>query len=320
MKTTQALIALLFATAMAVPSFGQQPNAQPRYPQGQPPPQAQYPQTQLPPAQGYPQTQYPAGNYTQPPLMTPAQLEQAVASIALYPDALLAQVLRAATFDEDIPEAAGWANRHAFLRGEGLARAIRQDNLPWDVSVIALIPFPQVLSQMAQYMQWTEDLGDAVLVQRGDVIDAIQRLRLRANQYGYFRDPQFSRYQRVQMVGPGVISIDAIGPDYYLPSYNSQIFFSPARRGRYYSVFSFGPAITIGGFFGSWGWGNAGFGWRDRTIIVDRNPWNRNWANRVEYQQRRRPDGQHGDEHGYRSERRWEGRSNDRRDRDRDHR
>jgi hypothetical protein len=258
------------------PQYPEYPQGQPQYPQGQP----QYPQgqPQYPPSQaGYPQQPYPGVN--QPPLLPPQQLDQMVASIALYPDGLLAHVLSAATFPQQIPEAAGWANQHAYLHGEALAEAIRQDNLPWDVSVLALLPFPQVLSQMAQYMQWTQQLGDAVLAQRGDVMDAVQRLRARANQEGYLRDPQFTQYERVEVEGP-IIQIDPIGPAYYVPYYNPQIFFV-GRRPGFYAGFSFGPAVPIGGFFGGFGWGvGFGFGWREHAILVGGNPWNRGWVDR----------------------------------------
>ena len=336
MRMNQVLVRLILGAATAGVGFSQQ--APPPYPQGQPPQgqqyppeqqqqqRTQYPQGQYPPAQGYPPQQYPAaGTYSQPPLMAPQQLEQLVGSIALYPDGLLAHVLTAATFAEQIPEAAGWANQHAYLRGDALARAIRQDNLPWDVSVLSLLPFPQVLSQMAQYMQWTQQLGDAVLVQRGDVMDAVQRLRARANQYGYFRDSQFAQYERVQVAGPGLIQIEPLAGDYYVPYYNPQIFYAPPRRG-FYGVFSFGPAISIGGFFGPWGWGNVGFGWREHTILIDRNPWNREWRNRVEYahpyvEPYRRPEGPRVEQHGYTPQRGWEGqRRDEHRDREREHR
>jgi hypothetical protein len=300
MQTNKALMAMVLGVAMAQLGLSQQypPPTPPQYPQGPPqsqtPPQQPYPQqqqypqqqypqypqgqAQYPPSQGYPPQGYPAAN--QPPLLPPQQLDQMVASIALYPDGLLAHVLTAATFPQQIPEAAGWANQHAYLHGEALAQAIREDNLPWDVSVLALLPFPQVLSQMAQYMQWTQQLGDAVLAQRGDVMDAIQRLRARANQEGYLRDPQFTQYERVEVAGPGIIQIDPIGPAYYVPYYNPQIFFVAPRPG-FYAGFSFGPAITIGGFFGGFGWGAGyGFGWRDHAILFGGNPWNRGWVDR----------------------------------------
>ena len=240
----------------------------------------------------------------QPPAFPPQQLEQMVASIALYPDNLLAHVLTAATVYQQIPAAAGWANQHAYLHGAALAAAIREDNLPWDVSVLSLIPFPQVLSQMAQYMQWTEQLGDAVLGERPEVMDAIQRLRARAQQEGYLQDPQFTRYERVEVAGPGLIQIDPLGPDYYVPYYNPQIFFVAPRRG-FFAGFSFGPAISVGGYFGPWGWGpGVGFGWREHSILIGGNPWNRGWVDRGRYT-RPIPFAEHRTEsHGYVPQRR----------------
>src|SRR5579883_2758972 len=134
----------------------------PSYPTQQQYPQ-QYPQGQYPPApyppQPYPSAQYPPPNAPPPPPQTPQQLEQLVAPIALYPDPLLAQILTASTFWDQIPEAAAWASAHAYLHGDQLAAAIQQDQLPWDPSVIALLPFPSVLQYMANNMGWTEQLG-----------------------------------------------------------------------------------------------------------------------------------------------------------------
>ena len=241
----------------------------------------------------------------------------------MYPDNLLAHVLTAATVYQQIPEAAGWANQHAYLHGAALAQAIREDNLPWDVSVLSLLPFPQVLSQMAQYMQWTEQLGDAVLAQRPDVMDAIQRLRARAQQYGYFQDPQFTHYEHVVVAGPGLIQIDPLGPDYFVPYYNPQIFFVAPRPG-FFAGFSFGPGISIGAAFSPWGWGpGVGFGWREHSILIGGNPWNRGWVDRARFN---RPIAvgpeRRAETHGYVPQRREEPRREEHRDdhRDRDHR
>jgi len=318
------LIAMVVGVGIVGVGFSQQyPPAPPQYPQAQPAPQypqpqqqpqypaqgqsqypAQYPQGQMPPDQGNPQ--YPGAANGQPPLLPPQQLDQMVASIALYPDGLLAHVLTAATFYPQVPEAAGWANQHAYLKGDALARAIREDNLPWDVSVLALLPFPQVLSQMAQYMQWTQQLGDAVLAQRGDVMDAIQRLRARANQEGYFRDPEFVRYEQVQVEGPGLIEILPVGPAYYVPYYNPQIFFVPRRPG-FYGVFSFGPAVSLGVGFAPWGWGSGafGFGWHEHAIIVGGNRWDRGWRDRVVVRPGYIPE-RRIEQHGWAPERRGE--------------
>jgi len=158
------------------------------------------------PPQGAPQT-YPQG--TPPaPTYSPQELDQLVAPYALYPDPLLAQVLTASTFSNEIPDADGWARSHAYLTGDALARAMQEDNLPWDPSVIALLPTPSVLDIMAGDMGRTEELGNAVLANRALVMDSIQDQRQKAYNYGYLRsNPQY----RVLTPGPGDIEILPVG-------------------------------------------------------------------------------------------------------------
>jgi hypothetical protein len=87
----------------------------------------------------------PAVSSAQPVPLTPPQLDQLVTRIALYPDPLLAQVLTASTYSNQIADAATWADQHSYLKGDALAQAIQDDQLPWDASVLALLPFPSVL-------------------------------------------------------------------------------------------------------------------------------------------------------------------------------
>src|ERR1700676_4273527 len=122
-----------------------------------------------------------------PPSYPPDELERLVSRIALYPDPLLAQVLAAATFGAEIPHATRWADQHHYLNGDALARTIAEDRLPWDPSVQALLPFPAVLDMMARDPGWTNALGNAFLSQREDVMEAVQRMRRRARDYGYLR-------------------------------------------------------------------------------------------------------------------------------------
>jgi hypothetical protein len=214
--------------------------------------------------------------------MAPQQLDQLVQRIALYPDGLLAQVLTAATFSNEIPDAATWAQQHSYIHGDQLARAIQDDQLPWDPSVIALLPFPQVLDMMARDMGWTQQLGNAVLAQRPDVMDAVQRMRQRAYDYGYLRS---GPNEQVQMVGPGDIEILPPAPGvYYVPYYDPYVVFARPRPGFFIGgAIHFGPSIAIGAAFAPWGWGGVGFGWRTHTILIDRQPWARTWVNRQAY-------------------------------------
>src|SRR5690242_9864169 len=123
--------------------------------------------------------------FAQFPPLSPPQLDQLVARIALYPDTLLAQVLTASTYWTQIPEAAAWATQHSYLTPDQIAMAIQQDHLQWDPSVLALLAVPSVLQIMASDPVWLEQLGNAVLTQRVAVMDAIQRMRRKALEFGY---------------------------------------------------------------------------------------------------------------------------------------
>jgi hypothetical protein len=159
------------------------------------------------------------------PLFTSEQLDSLTARIALYPDPLLAHILTASTYWSQIPEAAEWANEHSYLHhGNELADAIRADNLPWDPAGIALLPFPSILRMMAQDMNWTQQLGTAVLNQRAAVMDAVQRMRRQAYNYGYLRPNEYVSVRD----DAGYIAIDPVNPEYiYVPEYDPTLVFAP---------------------------------------------------------------------------------------------
>ncbi len=215
-----------------------------------------------------------------PPSFAPEQLDQLVGRIALYPDALLSQVLAAATFPEQIPEAAKWADEHHYLHGQELANAIQEDQLPWDPSVQALLPFPSVLDTMASDQNWTRDLGNAFLAQQQDVMDAVQRERHKAQQYGYLR----SNEQIVVGGGP-YISINPVDPGYIVvPYYDPGIVFFAPRPGFFVGGgIRFGFGVSIGGFFRPWGWGYSRFDWGGHRLFINDRPWGRTWVNRGVY-------------------------------------
>jgi hypothetical protein len=178
-----------------------------------------------------------------PPSYPPGELDNLVARIALYPDPLLAQVLAAATYPDQIPDAAKWADEHHYLRGDDLARAITEDHLPWDPSVQALLPFPSVLEMMASDMNWTEELGNAFLAQQQDVMDAVQRERRHAHDYGYLR----SNGQVVVSAGP-YITIMPVNPAFVcVPVYNPAVVFVAPRPGFFVGgAIGFGFGISLG--------------------------------------------------------------------------
>jgi hypothetical protein len=217
---------------------------------------------------------------TNAPSYAEAELDRIVSPIALYPDPLLAHVLAAATYPDDIPDAARWADGHHYLSGNRLTDAITADQLPWDPSVQALLPFPSVLQMMADDMPWTHELGDAVLAERAQVMDAVQRMRHEAWNYGYLRSND-----QVIVTSTPYIEIRPYGPDAIaVPLYDPRIVFAPPRRGvAVAGAIHFGAGVRLGVGFAPWGWGDARFVWPTHTVIINRTPWGRTWANRGTY-------------------------------------
>ena len=213
-------------------------------------------------------------------MLPPGDLDRLVSRIALYPDPLLAQVLSAATYSDQIPEAAKWSDHHHYLTGDALAAAISGDHLPWDPSVQALLPFPSVLETMAADMGWTTQLGNAVLAQRGDVMDAVQRMRRKARDFGYLRSGP-----TVVVGGGPFITILPVNPDFYcVPVYDPGIVFLAPRAGfAVAGAINFGFGFTIGAAFRPWGWGGVRMAWDTRGWYVGDRVWGRTWVNRATY-------------------------------------
>jgi hypothetical protein len=214
------------------------------------------------------------------PQLPPGELDKLVSRIALYPDPLLAQILSASTYSDQIPEAAKWADEHHYLTGDALAAAISEDHLPWDPSVQALLPFPSVLETMAGDMAWTTQLGNAVLAQRPDVMDAVQRMRHKAQAFGYLR----TNTQVIVSTGPYITILPA-APDFYcVPVYDPAIVFVAPRPGFAVGLaINFGFGISIGAAFRPWGWGGVRIGWDTHAWFIGDHPWGRTWVNRATY-------------------------------------
>ena len=214
------------------------------------------------------------------PYYSPEQLDRMVSRIALYPDPLLAQVLAAATFPDEIPDAAHWADEHRNMGGNQLADRIQDDQLPWDPSVQALLPFPRVLDSMASDMGWTEELGNAFLANQQEVMYAVQRMRQRARDYGYLRSGP-----EIVVAGGPYITILPARPDYVVvPYYDPVVVYARPRPGFFMGAaigFRFG--VTLGVAYRPWGWGYNRIAWNERVVIVNNAPWHRTWVNRTVY-------------------------------------
>jgi hypothetical protein len=209
---------------------------------------------------------------------TREQLQQLVAPIALYPDALVAQILAAATYPDEVVEADRWMQQHDGLQGEQLAS--QADRESWDPSVKALTAFPSVLANMDKNLSWTSSLGDAYVNQEQDVMDAVQVMRRRAEQAGSLKTtPQ----QKVTTSGKTIV-IEPVSADIvYVPQYNPWLVYGApvyAWPGwyPYPGLFWDGPGLGFGlgfgiGFFGGfgWGWHHWGADWHHHDLVFNHN-------------------------------------------------
>jgi hypothetical protein len=206
---------------------------------------------------------------------SPEQLQQLVAPIALYPDALIAQILPGATFPAEIVEAEKWMEQHKDLTGDNRAKEV--DKQPWDPSVKALTQFPSVLANMNQNLAWTSELGDVYVNQQQDVSKAIQTMRQRAKQAGNLKT---TAQQTVNTKGQTIV-IEPAAPDVvYVPQYDPWLVYGDPLANfpgwyPYPGLFWDGPGIYFGlgfgvGLFGGfgWGWHNWGFDWHHRGRVV----------------------------------------------------
>jgi hypothetical protein len=198
--------------------------------------------------------------------LSPDQLQQLVAPIALYPDALVAQILAASAYPTQIVEAERFLQENPNLHGKDLGDAVDQQD--WDPSVKALTQFPSVLANMDKDLSWTSELGDANVNQQADVMGAVQDMRRKAQQAGHL---QSTPQQTVTDDGPDVV-IQPADPDVvYVPEYDPEFVYGyPVGLWPGFSPWwdiggpyiSFGVGFGIGPFFGyGWGWHGWGFDW-----------------------------------------------------------
>jgi hypothetical protein len=209
------------------------------------------------------------------------QLQRLVAPIALYPDALVAQVLAACSFPSQIVEAENWIKAHQGMAPEEIGK--EADQQQWDISVKALVQYPSVLSNLAANLGWTSELGDAYYNQQQDVMQAVQVMRGKAQQAGNLKTtPQ----ETVQNDDKGQIQIQPADPQVvYVPAYDPWLVYGyPITPWPYWvdvpGVWWGGPGLYFGigfpisPFFGfGWGWNAWGLDWYHRGIYFNHGPY-----------------------------------------------
>src|SRR5262245_36572054 len=213
------------------------------------------------------------------------QLDALVAPIAIYPDQLLSQVLVASTYPLELMQLQQWLQRNKGLKDQALVNAVSKQ--PWDASIQAMAALPDVVKRLTDDIQWTTDLGNAFLAQQGDVLNAVQRMRHKAQQTGALTSNQHQKVENEVVDGKTVVVVEQANPEVvYVPSYNPEAVYGPPVYPYpeiYYpsyshgavaaaSAISWGAGLAMGAAWGGgWGWG-VGWGHND----IDMN-WNNNF-------------------------------------------
>src|ERR1700757_2523619 len=211
---------------------------------------------------------------------SPQELQQLVAPIALYPDALVAQILAASTYPTQIVEADRWMQSHSNLKDQELAKEV--DKQDWDPSVKAVAQFPSVLENMDKNLSWTSSLGDAYINQPQDVTDAVQTLRQQARKAGHLNS---NEQEKITTQGSTIV-IEPANPEVvYVPAYDPWLVYGApilAYPGWYPvpGIFWGGVGLSFGigfgiGFFGGfgWGWHHWDYDWHGRRAFFDHHEW-----------------------------------------------
>lgn len=212
--------------------------------------------------------------------LSPEQLDRLVAPIALYPDALVAQVLGASTFPSQIADAEDWLNAHPGLSAADLGAQVDQQS--WDPSVKALTPYPSVLANLSKNLGWTSELGDAYYNQQEDVMKAVQEMRKRAQKAGNLKPtPQLNVQDENGQVDIQPVDTNVV----YVPAYDPwAVYGYPIAPWPYWvdvpGIWWGGPGLYFGigfpisPFFGfGWGWHAWGVDWYHHGIFFNRAPY-----------------------------------------------
>src|SRR5260370_4636983 len=210
----------------------------------------------------------------------PDQLDSLVAPIALYPDPMLAQTLAASTYPLELIQLQQWLAKNPGLKDQALADAVSKE--PWDPSIQALAGLPEVVKRLAGGIQWTTDLGNAFLAQQSEVMDAVQRIRKKAQDTGNLKSTEQQKVETKVIESKSVIVVEQANPQVvYVPSYDPVVVYGPPvypYPPMYYPpagthapgvAISFGLGIAMGAAWGG-GWG-LGAGWGNNQIHINKN-------------------------------------------------
>jgi hypothetical protein len=230
-----------------------------------------------------------AASDQQAPKIPDAQLDSLVAPIALYPDPLLAQVLAASTYPLEIVQLQQWLVKNKNLKDKALVDAVSKQ--PWDPSIQGMVGLPDVVKRLSDDIQWTTDLGNAFLAQQSDVMDAVQRMRKKAQDAGSLKSNEQQKVETKVVENKTVVVVEQANPQVvYVPSYSPTVVYGPPVYPYppiYYppppstgaviatAAISFGVGVAMGAAWGGgWGYG-CGWGGNDVDINVNNN-FNRN--------------------------------------------
>ena len=226
-----------------------------------------------------------------PPPIPNDQLDSLVAPIALYPDPMLAQVLVASTYPLEIIQLQQWLAQHKGLKDKALVEAVEKED--WDPSIQAMAALPDVVKQLAENIKWTTDLGNAFLAQQSDVMDAVQRMRMKAKNAGNLKTTEQQKVETKTVENKTVVVIEQAQPQVvYVPSYNPTVVYGapvypyppiaypPVGYYAAGAAISFGVGLAMGAAWGG-GWGyNSGWGGNNNVTINNNNNFVNN-SNRV---------------------------------------
>ena len=228
-------------------------------------------------AQQQPAAAPPAGATQGAPVNKQQELDQLLAPIALYPDALIAQILMASTYPLEVVEAARWTKEHPNVKDKALEDEMQKQT--WDESVKALTAVPQVLKQMNENLSWTQKLGDAFLADQAAVLATVQTLRGKANQAGNLKSTPEQTVKTETVENKTVYVIESAKPEtVYVPTYNPSTIYGPWPYPSYPPYYMYPPgyayapglAFATGVFVGAAIWGNCNWGGNNVNINVNK--------------------------------------------------